>query len=335
MAHTLDTYSRITGSTSPVTANYTCGIGATVLVLAIITGGSTARAGGAPTYNGVAMTEVYSGIKAASSPETVVDMYYLLNPPTGSAYQISIPNTGSKSLYCMASSYNAASGHASDFDVKNYATNTSTNPTCSITTNYADLLVACIGDGANTWAPTGQTGTRIGSFDYDDGAYGDSHQYYQQTDAGSTSMSWTFGTSEDWAMIVVGFKEVLAGNVVSLAGVINGVASVLGFSKITKTIKTTSQGMAGVTGFVKILKTIAGAITGTSVVSGFTGIIKKLIGSVSGISSVVSNLSVIIVKYLQGVVQGLSSVSGIAKIYRGFNTSVSGVSTVSAFAQVL
>jgi hypothetical protein len=208
LAHSFDTSLRITGSSSPVTANYTCGTGATVLVLAIITGGSTARAGGAPTYNGVAMTEVYSGIKAASSPETNVDMYYLLNPPTGSAYQISIPNTGSKSLFCMASSYKAASGNTSALDVKNNATETSTNPTCSVTTTADAVLIACVGNGANTWAPTGRTGTQLG--DYDDGNYGDGHQYYIKTGAGSQAMAWTFGTSEDWAEIVVAFKEVTA-----------------------------------------------------------------------------------------------------------------------------
>jgi hypothetical protein len=331
MAHTFDTSLRFTGSSSPVTANYTCGTGTTVLVLGIIVGGSTARAGGAPTYNGVAMTAVYTGIMAASSPETNVDMYYLLNPPTGSAYQISIPNTGTKSLYCMASSYKAASGNTSALDVQNNATNTSTNPTCSVTTTADAVLIACVGDGAQTWSPTGRTGTQLG--DYDDGNYGDGHQYYIKTGAGSQAMAWTFGTSEDWAEIVAAFKEVVAPKY--LAGVINGVASVSGFSKITKTIQATSQGMAGVTGFVKILKTIAGVIAGTSTVSGFTGIIKKLIVSVSGVSTVVSNLTVIIVKYLQGVVQGLSSVSGIAKIYRGLQTSGAGVSTVSAFAKVL
>jgi len=330
MAHTFDTSLRITGSSSPVTANYTCGTGATVLVLAIITGGSTARAGGAPTYNGVAMIEVYSGIKAASSPETVVDMYYMLNPPTGSAYQISIPNTGTKSLYCMASSYKASSGNASALDVKNNATNTSTNPTCSVTTTADAVLIACVGEGAQTWAPTGRTGTQLG--DYDDGSYGDGHQYYIKTGAGSQAMAWTFGTSDDWAEIVVAFKEVAAPKY--LAGVINGVASVSGFSKITKTIQATSQGVSGVTGFAKILKTIQGVITGTSTVSGFARITKKIAGLVSGVSSVTASLTIVIIKYLAGIVQGLATVTGFTKITHSLSSTVNGTSSTSGIIKL-
>ena len=99
MAHTFDTKLRIVGASSPLNVNYTCGAGATLLVIGIICVGEIARAGGAPTYNGVAMTEVYSGIKYATSPETVVDMYYMLAPPTGSSLAVSIPNTNSATLW--------------------------------------------------------------------------------------------------------------------------------------------------------------------------------------------------------------------------------------------
>ncbi len=207
-AHTFDTKLRITGSTSPVAANYTAAAGSTVLVLGIVTGGNAARAGGAPTYNGVALTQADSTRQAASAPETVVEQWYLLDPPTGSALSISIPNTGTKSLYAEASTYKAQSGYISQLDVANGGTSTSTNPTTSVTTTVnGDTIVAIVGSGAQTWAPSARSGTQLA--DTDEGNFGDGSQYLLQTNAGAQAMSWTFGTSEDWAEVVVAFKEVI------------------------------------------------------------------------------------------------------------------------------
>jgi hypothetical protein len=207
-AHTFDTKLRITGSTSPVTANYTAAAGSTVLVLGIVTGGSVARAGGAPTYNGVALTQADSTRKAASNPETNVELFYLLDPPTGSALSISIPNTGTRSLFVEASTYKAQSGYISQLDVANGGSGTSTNPSVSVTTTTnGDTIVAVVGSGAQTWAPSARSGTQLN--DNDDGAFGDGNQYLLQTNAGAQAMSWTFGTSDDWAEVVAAFKEVI------------------------------------------------------------------------------------------------------------------------------
>ncbi len=207
-AHTFDTKLRITGATSPVAANYTAAAGSTVLVLGIVTGGNVARAGGAPTYNGVALTQADSTRQAAASPETIVELWYLLNPPTGSALSISIPNTGTKSLFAEASTFKAQTGYISLLDVANGNTGTSTNPTASVTTTTnGDTIVAVVGSGAQTWAPSARSGTQLA--DTDDGNFGDGHQYLLQTNAGAQAMSWTFGTSEDWAEVVASFKEVI------------------------------------------------------------------------------------------------------------------------------
>ena len=116
-SHTLDTNLRFTGAGSPLTSNYTAGSGSTLLTLGIVVGGSTQRAGGAPTFNGVNMIQVDSTRVAT---ETNVELWYMIDPPTGSAYQISIPNTGTKNLYVQASTYKSRSQYyTSALDVSN------------------------------------------------------------------------------------------------------------------------------------------------------------------------------------------------------------------------
>ena len=56
MAHTFDNNLRFVGNTSPLTAAYTCGADARLLVVGVTYQGYL-RGGGAPTYNGVALTQ--------------------------------------------------------------------------------------------------------------------------------------------------------------------------------------------------------------------------------------------------------------------------------------
>jgi len=205
MAHTFDTKLRFTGATSPLTSNYTCGAGTTVLVVSVVTAGSTNRAGGNPTFNGVALSQADQLRKYSSSPETSCELFYLLNPPTGSAYQISVPNTGTRTLYVVASSYKAASGYTSALDKVNGGTGLSANPSVSVTTTVnGDVIVGVMGDGY-TSVPTGRSGVVL--YSTDDGQYTDNAQYYLQANLGVWATSWTV-SSDDWCVCVVAFKEV-------------------------------------------------------------------------------------------------------------------------------
>ena len=58
--HGFDTKVRFTGATNPLTSAYTVGATGTLLVLSIVTDGTTSRGTGAPTYNGIAMTQAGS-----------------------------------------------------------------------------------------------------------------------------------------------------------------------------------------------------------------------------------------------------------------------------------
>lgn len=76
MAHTFDTKANLARgrSSSGRDMNYTCGAGTTLLTLAICVGGLTARTGGAPTFNGVAMTQADQNRYYAGSGETISEL---------------------------------------------------------------------------------------------------------------------------------------------------------------------------------------------------------------------------------------------------------------------
>jgi hypothetical protein len=204
-AHTFDTKARGTGTGKPQTLSYTCGSGATLLVLGIVVAGTTARAGGAPTYNGVSMTQVDT---VRTAGETNCEMWYLVNPSTGSAYSISVPNTGGKTLYLIASSYIAQSGYTSALDVYTGTAKTSNtaNPSLSVTTTVdGDVVVDILGDGYSS-KPTANSHVLL--YSTDDGSYSDNAQYALQASAGSITLSWTC-SADDYCMIVGAFKEVV------------------------------------------------------------------------------------------------------------------------------
>ena len=195
---------RGTGTSNPQTLSYTCGTGVKLIVLGIVTAGATIRTGGAPTYNGMTMTQADVN---RSATETCAELWYLLNPPTGAAYNISAPNTGVKTVYLLASSYIPPSGYEYVYDTANGNVATSADPDVAVTTTVNnDVVVAVLGDGLDT-APTAQS--HISLFSVDDGTYSDNLQYAVQATAGAITLSWTVA-SDDWAMCVGAWKEVAA-----------------------------------------------------------------------------------------------------------------------------
>jgi hypothetical protein len=211
MAHSYDTSFRIpasgTSTSNPVTGSYICGTGSTVLVVMINYAGSTARGGGAPTFNGIALTQADQQRYGSTGPECSSEIWYLLDPPTGAAYTVNVPNSGGLATVVMVASAKAASGKKSALDVSSGLGAVGTNPTTSsfTTTVNGDAIFATVANGAQSWSPTSRTGTQLS--DSDNGAWGGGFQYLMQAAAGSTTMGWTFGTSEDYGIIAVAFKE--------------------------------------------------------------------------------------------------------------------------------
>ncbi|MEO7397327.1 MAG: hypothetical protein ABIW84_02060 [Ilumatobacteraceae bacterium] len=179
----------------------------TVLVLMLKTVGAVDRAGGAPTFAGLTMTQANSTQKAVTSPECGCELWYLLNPRAG-ANTASIPNTGTKTILYTIATGRAATGKTSAFDGANGGNATSTNPTpgAVVTTVNGAIGFAITAGGWTTWAPSAQVGTIIANTD--DGADGGGEQYLLQASLGTSTLSWTFATSDDWGAVSAYFKEI-------------------------------------------------------------------------------------------------------------------------------
>ena len=209
-SHTFDTNNRVEGNANPLDNAYTCGAGTTLLVVAIAadaasSGSTYVRTGGAPTYNGVTMEQAGTTRVYSTTGEVAVEIFYLIDPPTGSAYTVSIPNTRPNALYVQRSSYKAGTGFTSALDNTNGGTGVSANPGVIATpTVNGAVIVGIVGDG-HISGPTGGNQTVLNNTD--DGAFGDGNQYALQETAGEITLSWT-ASSDDWAAAVAAFKVV-------------------------------------------------------------------------------------------------------------------------------
>lgn len=175
------------------------------MVLMIKTVGATNRAGGAPSWNGIALVQANSTQKAAASPEASAELWYLLNPPNG-AGTVTIPNSNAATIFyqvafgksvTLRSKFNAASG--------GNATSTNPTPGAIASALAGDIVFAITAGGWTTWAPSAQAGTAISNDD--DGANGGGTQYSIRGADGSFTLSWTFGTSDDWGAVAAAFSE--------------------------------------------------------------------------------------------------------------------------------
>lgn len=200
---------RATSASSPITTgSITLATNEKLIVLMIKTVGSVTRAGGSPTFGGQTMTQANSTQIAAATPEASCELWYLLDPPTG-ANTASIPNTGVKTIFytlATAKASTTTSGKVT-LDGANGGNATSTNPTpgaVAVTEGYT-IGFAITAGGWTTWNPSAQIGTIIANTD--DGADGGGEQYWVTTGPGSLTLSWTFGTSDDWGAVAAFFKE--------------------------------------------------------------------------------------------------------------------------------
>lgn len=201
----IDKFTRSTNNTSPVTFSHTCDATAKLLTLGIsCANGSTVRAGGAPTYNGVTMTQAGTTQKAAASPEGSCELWYLISPGTGSSLTVSIPNTGSAPIYATASSWIPPAGVTPSLDVANGNNGTSTNPTLSLTNTVVGGLVVYIAFTGRDTAATATTGA-INMNRTDDGAFGDSSFYTYVGYPRAVTATLTLA-SDDWAVCGASFK---------------------------------------------------------------------------------------------------------------------------------
>lgn len=204
-AFTLDTSAESAASAAnPLTLAYTCGANAKLLVLAIGTGTNTSRTGGSPTYNGVTMLRV--GTEILGAVEVTSELWYLSGPVTGSSLNISVPNSGTKTIRLAASSFNNTGTGVIGAGLESFTTTNTTaaNPSLSITpATDGTVIVDSLADG-NTTVPSANSQTLI--FKNDNGSWSNNSQYALVGTRAATTFSWTVN-SDDVAFVVGVFKE--------------------------------------------------------------------------------------------------------------------------------
>ena len=210
---TFDTNFRFTGSSAPQTGNFTPAATATLVVLAVVTQGTAARAGGVPTWNGhdMAVGDPSQPRGNATNYEMGTELFYYIGANDGAQHAFSIPNTGTaKTLYCQASSYIPYAGNTFEFDQGTGTAATSgSNPSVNVTPNFdQSVIVATLGCGY-TSAPTNQSGMNLNRT-ASGSTRSDSNQYLLCGPAAQTPIAWTVA-SDDRAMSIGVFKQVVAG----------------------------------------------------------------------------------------------------------------------------
>ena len=204
MGHTNVSASQANRVATAVTHPYTCAAGTTLLIAHVIGTTTTARTGGDVTYNSVSMTNSPFGSVAMSGGETSVELWYMPDPPTGTSYNIGVPNDGGLSLRVFASSYSAGAGNTSAYDTGSKYASVGADPSVTVATHYDGCVVVdVLGDGRLAAPTAGQTVL----FAVDEGVYNCDCQYYLQATAGNAVMNWTVAT-DDWAQIAAAFRPV-------------------------------------------------------------------------------------------------------------------------------
>lgn len=204
------TYSLLTTRASsagnPITFSLTVPAATGVMVLMIKGVGATNRAGASPTWGTYTFTKANLTQKAATSPEASAELWYLLNPIAGTA-TLTIPNTGAITIYYEVDAGIVPRGGSAFFQGANGSNGTSTNPTPgAVTTQGNGIGFAHTAGGWVNFSSATPVGVAI--FTADDGADGGGGQYILNPPAGSHTLSWTFGTSDDWGAVSAYFGEI-------------------------------------------------------------------------------------------------------------------------------
>jgi hypothetical protein len=208
MAFTIDTSKYGAGNSNPQTLAYTCGTNSTLLVLGFGISGTASRGlANAPSFGGNTMSIV--GASTNTGGEIGGELWYLSNPSTGTSYNISIPNTQSRTLYLFASSYSTSSGYSTDLNSGASFTGTITNPsTRAVITESQEMVIQAIASGAQSKLTQCYPGKMICS-STDMGSFQFGMQYHLPTTVANVSVGFTT-VSEDTGLMTAVFRQLAA-----------------------------------------------------------------------------------------------------------------------------
>lgn len=139
-----------------------------------------------------------------ATTEVSAEMWYLINPTTGSSLTISVPNTGGLNIRIIAATATSTVASAR-LDQNSNTTGTGANPSHAVTTLANGEWIVDIMANSNNSPESGRSQTLL--FANDEGVWQSDAQYAVQTNAGSITFSHTI-TSGNWAHIVASFMEV-------------------------------------------------------------------------------------------------------------------------------
>jgi hypothetical protein len=201
MGYTYSNSSQAVGTTNPRVLAYTCAAGVHLLVIGLGSR-SGARTGGTPTYNGIAMTQA-----GTTATQTTVssEIWYLLNPPTGVSYNISVPNTGALSVRIIASSYIPDENYIYALDVATQGVGTTANPSLSLTPSVNGCVIVDMMCNELNTADTARNQTLL--FTTDEGVWNTAAMYALQPTAGLITFTHTIG-ADNWGMNLASFKQI-------------------------------------------------------------------------------------------------------------------------------
>lgn len=203
-SHTFDAVSTYNGTGAADQLTHTCAAGTTILVLCV-TVAANDFTGTHVEYNGLPMTEVPSSPQDLA--ETISHIYYLIDPPTGSAYTIDVDNPAtSRAMALSASSYISSTGKSAFDTSVGAATSPDTDPTSTSITTGKDgcVIVNCSGSGNHT----SMTGNKTLLYYLNFGLRQAGHQYELKATAGSTTFEWDVGLVDDATHVLASFKPI-------------------------------------------------------------------------------------------------------------------------------
>lgn len=159
MAIELDGYTKTSGSgAGPHTLSHTCG-GSHRLLVVVFSGmrgalGSWSVTG--VTYNGTSLTQAAANESSGSSRNVRTEVWYLVNPPGGSSYTVSVSTSVTMQAFSLAAI--SLTGVDQTTPVGNTGTDTGNKASyaASISTGTADAWLiggAGIRNGNRTWSP--------------------------------------------------------------------------------------------------------------------------------------------------------------------------------------
>ena len=215
MAFTLGNVGQSTyGTTNPNVLSFTCNTGAKLLVCFLFNNDAE-RTGGDPTYNSLPMTD--SGAGYVIHTECGISIWYLIDPPTGSAYDISFPNSGGSNIQISAACFIPAAGKTAAKDKHASATGLTDDPSLTLTSVGANALVlGGLASGDRDVPSAGTNFTLIHTYDAGNQVWG-SERWLDAGAAGNKTVGILTVRADDWGLIGLSFIEATSATPITVA----------------------------------------------------------------------------------------------------------------------